>query len=108
MLKFALIMKFSIVIATYNRADELVKTLESLRTLKVYGPWEVIIVDNNSRDNTREVVLEAAPQNRRKPLYIGGGIAACLVLGLSLFLVLLRFDSERITRSDYLPGCASG
>lgn len=53
-------MRFSIVIATYNRADELVKTLESLRTLRVGAPWEVVIVDNNSRDNTREVVEKAA------------------------------------------------
>ncbi len=51
-------MKFSVIIATYNRADELVKTLESLKGLETNEPWEVIIVDNNSRDNTREVVLE--------------------------------------------------
>ena len=46
-------MKFSVIIATYNRADELVKTLESLAKLRSNGPWEVIIVDNNSSDNTR-------------------------------------------------------
>src|SRR5215211_6918793 len=51
-------MKFSVIIATYNRAEELVKTLESLKNLESTGPWEVIIVDNNSSDNTREVVLE--------------------------------------------------
>lgn len=51
-------MKFSVIIATYNRAEELVKTLESLKGLESTGPWEVIIVDNNSRDNTREVVEE--------------------------------------------------
>jgi|ERR1051326_3294097 glycosyltransferase involved in cell wall biosynthesis len=51
-------MKFSVIIATYNRADELPKTLESLAGLKSNGPWEVIIVDNNSTDNTRDVVLE--------------------------------------------------
>lgn len=53
-------MKFSVVIATYNRADELPRTLDSLRELQASDPWEVIIVDNNSRDNTREVVLKAA------------------------------------------------
>ena len=53
-------MKFSVVIATYNRADELPRTIESLRGLRTSDPWEVIIVDNNSRDNTREIVLEAA------------------------------------------------
>lgn len=53
-------MKFSVVIATYNRANELIKTLESLTELQVDEPWEVIIVDNNSSDDTREVVLKAA------------------------------------------------
>ena len=52
-------MKFSVVIATYNRADELLKTLESLSRLQVGEPWEVVIVDNNSSDNTKEVVLKA-------------------------------------------------
>ena len=51
-------MKFSVIIATYNRAEELVKTLESLKGLETTEPWEVIIVDNNSSDNTRDVVLE--------------------------------------------------
>jgi len=52
------VMKFSVVIATYNRADELLRTLESLSTLMVPEPWEVVIVDNNSSDDTREVVLK--------------------------------------------------
>ena len=51
-------MKFSVIIATYNRAAELVKTLESLAMLEPAGPWDVIVVDNNSTDNTREVVLQ--------------------------------------------------
>jgi glycosyltransferase involved in cell wall biosynthesis len=52
-------MKFSVIIATYNRAEELVKTLESLKKLESTGSWEVIVVDNNSKDNTRDVVLQA-------------------------------------------------
>src|SRR5215510_15106911 len=52
-------MRFSIIIASYNRDSELFKTLESLKALKSTGPCEVIIVDNNSTDNTRQVVLEA-------------------------------------------------
>ena len=52
-------MKFSVIIATYNRAEELGKTLESLKKLESSDPWEVIIVDNNSPDNTQEVVLQA-------------------------------------------------
>ena len=54
-------MKYSIVIATYNRAADLRGTLASLAGLHADGPWEVIVVDNNSTDETRTVVAEAAP-----------------------------------------------
>lgn len=53
-------MKYSIVIATYNRAADLRETLASLARLQPDGPWEVIVVDNNSPDDTRGVVEEAA------------------------------------------------
>jgi glycosyltransferase involved in cell wall biosynthesis len=54
-------LKYSIVIATYNRASDLRETLKSLAGLEPDGPWEVIVVDNNSPDDTRAVVMEAAP-----------------------------------------------
>ena len=53
-------MKYSIVIATYNRAADLRETLASLAALQPDGPWEVIVVDNNSPDDTRAVVGGAA------------------------------------------------
>jgi glycosyltransferase involved in cell wall biosynthesis len=53
-------MKYSIVIATYNRADDLRATLASLAQLTPGEPWEVIVVDNNSTDETRQVVTETA------------------------------------------------
>ncbi len=49
-------MNFSIVIATYNRACVLGETLASLRALDPGSAWEVIVVDNNSTDQTREIV----------------------------------------------------
>jgi len=52
--------KYSIVIATYNRAAYLRDTLASLAALEPDGPWEVIVVDNNSPDHTRAVVQQAA------------------------------------------------
>src|ERR1044072_5780847 len=60
-------MKFSVIIATYNRAEELPKTLDSLKGLNVSEPWEVIVVDNNSSDNTREIV-ESYAQSFPVPL----------------------------------------
>jgi len=54
-------MHFSVVIPTFNRAAELQKTLASLANIKVFAPWEVLVVDNNSKDATRQVVYDASP-----------------------------------------------
>ena len=49
-------MDFSIIIPTYNRADELRETIRSIANLTVVGEWELLVVDNKSTDNTRAVV----------------------------------------------------
>ena len=53
-------MKFSVIVATHNRADSLRATLSSLAKLSTHCAWELIVVDNNSNDHTRTVVEEAA------------------------------------------------
>ncbi len=52
----------SVIVCSYNRAQLLVKTLEALRRQSIPAglTWEVIVVDNNSRDDTRQVVERAA------------------------------------------------
>ncbi len=52
-------MHCSVVIPTWNRAEELRATLASLGKITAPGSWEVIVVDNNSPDATRQVVAEA-------------------------------------------------
>ena len=49
-------MEFSVIIATYNRADELRHTIRSVAGLDVGGPWELLVVDNKSTDHTRSTV----------------------------------------------------
>jgi len=49
-------MEFSIIIPTYNRADELRETIRSIAKLTVDGDWELLVVDNKSPDHTRAVV----------------------------------------------------
>ena len=53
-------MDASIVVCTYNRAESLRDTLKALRALKAIPErsWEVIVVDNNSKDHTKAVVEE--------------------------------------------------
>jgi glycosyltransferase involved in cell wall biosynthesis len=57
-------MDASIIVCTYNRAESLKDTLAALARLDVppARTWEVVVVDNNSRDHTKEVV-EAAQHN---------------------------------------------
>jgi len=54
-------MDVSIIVCTYNRADLLRETLNALVAQKVPSDleWEVVVVDNNSRDATRAVVETA-------------------------------------------------
>ena len=51
-------MKISLIVCTYNRSLDLAGALGSLAasTLRDSVKWEVVVVDNNSQDETREVV----------------------------------------------------
>lgn len=50
-------MKISIVTATYNRADTIRDTIESILS-QTYQDWEHIIIDGASKDNTLDVIKE--------------------------------------------------
>lgn len=55
--------RLSLVIATYNRAEQLLVTLDSVRRQHhASQEWECIIVDNNSGDDTRSRVAEFIEQ----------------------------------------------
>lgn len=55
-------MDISVIVCTYNRAISLTRCLAHLSAQVVPSgvTWEVIVVDNNSTDSTRQVVLKAA------------------------------------------------
>jgi glycosyltransferase involved in cell wall biosynthesis len=50
----------SVVVSTYNRADRLPQALDSLLAQEGGVPYEIIVVDNNSSDRTRQVVAAIA------------------------------------------------
>lgn len=50
----------TVLVCTYNRADDLSRTLRSLAGVKSALSWEVLVVDNNSSDRTRDAVQTAA------------------------------------------------
>jgi len=59
-------MEISVILCTYNRCQSLAKSLESLAATQMPESvsWEVLVVDNNSRDQTRAVVEDCS---RRYP-----------------------------------------
>jgi glycosyltransferase involved in cell wall biosynthesis len=51
-------MTITVILCTYNRCQSLARALESVAASKVPDSveWEVLVVDNNSRDQTHEVI----------------------------------------------------
>lgn len=49
-------MLFTIAIPTYNGADKLGRAIESAVNQSYKGEYEILVVDNNSSDNTQEVI----------------------------------------------------
>jgi len=62
----------SVIISTYNRAESLRRTLDSLESLCVPPElsWELIVVDNNSSDPTKAIVNEFQQRNKLPIQYL--------------------------------------
>jgi glycosyltransferase involved in cell wall biosynthesis len=106
-------MTFSIVIATYNRAALLADTLASLSRLQPGASWEVIVVDNNSPDNTRAVVEAAAaayPVPLRYAFEKEQGRSAALNCGFRLAAgdIVVTTDDDVRVAPDWLTTIARG
>src|SRR5438105_1501926 len=52
--------KITVLICTWNRSALLAETLDSLARMKnpLAAEWDVVVVDNNSSDGTRQLVLD--------------------------------------------------
>ncbi len=97
-------MTATVLICTYNRVERLLETLDSLRRQEgVPGGWDVLIVDNNSKDRTAEVVQSCAadfPVPLRYVLEPQQGKSHALNTGLGLTaadLVIFTDDDVRLT-----------
>jgi len=77
-------MKLSIIIPAYNEAKNLTKLLERFNEVKANIPFELLIVDNNSKDDTKKVVLET-PYNFVKYVFEEkAGYGSAIKKGLSV------------------------
>lgn len=107
-------MDVSVIICTYNRAESLRQTLEAIGHLEIRPgrPWEVIVVDNNSKDHTREVV-EAAQQRLpylRYEFEGQQGLSHARNRGVAAARgdVLLFTDDDVLPEADWLECCLAG
>ena len=102
-------MDSSVIIATYNRARLLRQTLASLGTqvLPAGLDWEIVVVDNNSKDDTREVVDSCARQSGIPIRYVfegrqGKSFALNSALPISRGRILAFTDDDITPRHDWL------
>ena len=59
----------SIITPTYNCATFIARTIDSVQT-QTYTNWEMIIVDDQSKDNTRDIVEEYVKDDSRIKYYL--------------------------------------
>ena len=106
-------MEFSIIIPTYNRADELRETIRSIAKLNVIGDWELIVVDNKSTDHTRAVVEDERPEFPAPLHYIFEGEQgryAALNTGIRAARgkIIATTDDDARVEPDWLTNAAAG
>jgi glycosyltransferase involved in cell wall biosynthesis len=106
-------MKFSIIIPTYNRADELRETIRSIAKLTVDGDWELIVVDNKSPDHTRVVVEEESASFPARLHYLfeaEQGRYAALNAGIRAAQgdIVATTDDDARVEPDWLTQAAAG
>jgi glycosyltransferase involved in cell wall biosynthesis len=100
-------MKYSIVIATHNRAQDLRGTLASLAAIATPHAWDVIVVDNNCTDDTPAVVQEFAthyPVPLRYASESVPGRSAALNTGIALAQgeIIVTTDDDVRVQPDWL------
>lgn len=68
-------MELSIIILNYRTKGLLKQCLRGIELSQLQMPYEVLVVDNNSRDGSIEMVAEFFPWAKRLPLTTNGGFA---------------------------------
>ena len=95
-------MKISIVMASYNYEHYIKEAIESV-LMQTYPDWELIIVDDGSSDNSRQVIQSYCNQDARIRLYTHAGnqnkgLTATVQLGISKanaeYLAFLESDDR--------------
>lgn len=95
----------SIIIPTHNRAHYIIETLESIEKQQ-YDKIEIVVVDDNSSDKTKEVVLQYSKDSRFPIRYlvsdgVGGNHARNLGIVNSKGSYIQFFDDDDLVTEDF-------
>lgn len=96
----------SIILPTYNRGHLIQRAIESIRR-QTYHFWELLIVDDGSTDNTKDIVAEIAAADTRVHYYRqqqNKGVSAARNEGIrqSKYEYIAFQDSDDIWKEDKL------
>jgi glycosyltransferase involved in cell wall biosynthesis len=97
--------QISAIICTHNRADYLGAAIDSLLQQDFPGEFEVIVVDNASRDRTREVVEARLPHPRLQYTYepvTGLSVARNTGASLASSPILAYLDDDAVASPQWL------
>ena len=96
----------SIITPTYNCAKFIARTLDSVLA-QTYQNWEMIIVDDNSQDNTKEIVEDYMKNDSRIQYHLlevnsGAAVARTTAMKLAKGSYMAFLDSDDIWKPDKL------
>lgn len=96
----------SIITPTYNCAKFIARTLDSVQA-QTYKNWEMIIVDDCSKDNTKEIVEEYIKNDSRIQYHLlennsGAAVARTTAMSLAKGKYMAFLDSDDIWMPDKL------
>lgn len=96
----------SIITPTYNCARFISRTLDSVQA-QTYQNWEMIIVDDRSQDNTKEIVEEYIKKDPRIQYHLldvnsGAAVARTVAMKLAKGSYMAFLDSDDIWLPDKL------
>lgn len=96
----------SIITPTYNCAKFIARTIDSVQA-QTYQNWEMIIVDDRSQDNTKEIVEEYIKNDSRIKYHLlavnsGAAVARTTAMNLAKGSYMAFLDSDDIWMPDKL------
>lgn len=100
--------KVSIIIPTFNRADLIGETLDSI-IAQTYHNWECLIIDDGSTDNTSNLIGDYIKKDirfryLRRPDHKTKGANACRNIGLENAIgnLIVFFDSDDLMTPEHI------